>query len=123
MAQEPVMRLYHVDAKTQLHTDTLKLGLSAILLHKAVEDNSLHPVYYYLESICVVQVYKSCSATHKFIIGMTPFELLTGTKMKLKNYQKLRSILEEEFIKVFQQERSELRDEAMYNIMKIQQDL
>ena len=53
---------------------------------------------------------------------MTSFELFTGTKMKLKNDQKLRSILEEQFIEIFQQERLELRDEAVYNIMKIQQE-
>ena len=42
--------------------------------------------------------------------------------MKLKNYQKLRSILEDEFIAASQQERSELRDKAMSNVMKIQQE-
>ena len=52
---------------------------------------------------------------------MTPFELLIGTNMELKKDQKLRSILEEGIIEAFQQERSELRDEAMSNIMKIQQ--
>ena len=43
-------------------------------------------------------------------IGMTPYELLIGTKMKLKDDLELRSLLDEEIVAAFQQERSDLRD-------------
>lgn len=55
-------------------------------------------------------------------IGMTPFELLVGKAMRLKEDLEFRTILEKEMQSLFQQERSQLRDEAKANIAKIQEE-
>ena len=55
-------------------------------------------------------------------IGMTPFELLVGSKMKLKNDPELRSVLDEILIAAFQEERAELRDKVILNLAKLQQE-
>ena len=53
---------------------------------------------------------------------MTPLELPVGSKMKLKNDPELRSVLDEELISTFQEERAELRDKAILNLAKLQQE-
>lgn len=53
---------------------------------------------------------------------MTPFKLLIGSNMRLKDDPALRAALEEELLDHFQQARSELRDEAKANIAKIQEE-
>ncbi|GIY30577.1 hypothetical protein CDAR_318741 [Caerostris darwini] len=50
----------------------------------------------------------------------TPFELLTGVKMKNKEDIKIISLLEEEINEEFQFQRSRIRQEAKANIKKIQ---
>lgn len=52
-------------------------------------------------------------------IGATPFELLIGRSMKLKDDVQFREIIEKELIKSFQQERCQIREEAAMNIAKI----
>lgn len=52
----------------------------------------------------------------------TPFELLTGEKMRLRDDQQLRRVIEEELIGTFEEKRSHIRDEAKENIRKIQEE-
>ncbi|EZA49824.1 hypothetical protein X777_11805, partial [Ooceraea biroi] len=52
----------------------------------------------------------------------TPFELLVGQRMRLKDDLKLYDLLREAAIETFQQERMELRREAKKNISKIQEE-
>lgn len=53
---------------------------------------------------------------------MTPFELLVGKTMKLKEDLEFRTILEKKMLCLFQQERTQLRDEAKANIAKVQEE-
>lgn len=46
LCREPVLRLYRVDAATELHTDASIDGYGAILLQKNNEDGAFHPIYY-----------------------------------------------------------------------------
>lgn len=55
-------------------------------------------------------------------IGMTPFELLVGRAMRLKEDLELRTTLEQAMLSLFQQERSQLQDEAKANIAKVQEE-
>lgn len=45
LCREPVLRLYRVDAATELHTDASIDGYGAILLQKNDEDGAFHPIY------------------------------------------------------------------------------
>lgn len=62
------------------------------------------------------------NSTYTRSIGMTPFQLLTGTNMKLKNDLELRQIIEQEIIEEFQEERNSFRDKAINNLQKIQEE-
>lgn len=53
---------------------------------------------------------------------VTPFELLTGVRMKNKEDRRIIEILEEEYEKSFMKNREELREEAKQNILKIQEE-
>lgn len=46
LSEKPVLSLYRVETKTELHTDTSKWGYGAILLQQNPEDHKWHPVYY-----------------------------------------------------------------------------
>lgn len=46
LSQDPVLKLYHIGAETELHTDASSQGLGAILLQRNAEDQLFHPVYY-----------------------------------------------------------------------------
>jgi len=49
-------------------------------------------------------------------IGTTPFKLLFGTNIRMKEDPKIKESLEEELIKMFEENRNELRAEAKENI-------
>lgn len=68
------------------------------------------------------QLQQNINSSFNRSVGKTPFEIMIGTNMRLKDDIKLRSLLEKEFIEIFQKERSALRDEAVTNIQKIQQE-
>lgn len=55
-------------------------------------------------------------------IGMTPFELFIGVKMKTKEDIMLSQILKEEMQKIFNDGRDELRQHARQNIIKMQEE-
>lgn len=53
----------------------------------------------------------------------TPFKLLFGTNIKIKEGLKIKELIEEELIKTFEESRDDLRAEAKKNILKIHQSL
>lgn len=51
---------------------------------------------------------------------MSPFEVLFGVKMKHRDDNRIISVLEQESIQLFNEERDSLRNTAKRNILKIQ---
>lgn len=70
----------------------------------------------------VNRVQQAINSSYSRSIGMTPFELLIGRNMRLKDDLKLRELLKEATIETFHQERSRLRRKAKENILKIQEE-
>lgn len=69
----------------------------------------------------VAAVQRAINGTFQRSIGMTPFELLIGVKMKDKNDEILK-LIEEESIASYSENRSELRRKAKESIQKIQDE-
>lgn len=61
------------------------------------------------------------NTTHSRSTGMTPFQLLFGTHMRLKTCPEIKEMLEKELVQIFQENRDELRQQAKENILKVQQ--
>jgi len=59
------------------------------------------------------------NSTFQRSIGMTPFELLIGVKMKLKDDLLIKETLEREFQLHFEQDREQLRTQTKYQIQKV----
>jgi len=53
-------------------------------------------------------------------IGSTPFNVLFGTNMRLKDKEKIQELIESEWIAAFQKNRNKFREDAKKNIRKIQ---
>lgn len=68
------------------------------------------------------RVQQAINSSYCRSVGTTPFELLIGRNMQLKDDLKLRELLKEATIETFHQERSELRHKAKENILKIQEE-
>ncbi|GFX19140.1 hypothetical protein TNCV_3012841 [Trichonephila clavipes] len=51
---------------------------------------------------------------------MTPFQLLTGVKMRTKQDLEILKLLEEEIVETFTENREKIREEAKRNILKMQ---
>lgn len=66
-------------------------------------------------------VQRSINSTYQRSIQMTPFELLTGVKMRDQNDEILK-LIEEEHIQNFNEQREELRKKAKENIQTIQNE-
>lgn len=62
------------------------------------------------------------NSTYQRSIGMSPFEALLGIKMKYRENIQILSLLEQEYVHLFNQERDGLREVAKRNILKIQQE-
>jgi len=62
------------------------------------------------------------NATPHRSTGTTPFKLLFGTNIRIKDEPKIKELIEEEWIKMFEENRDKLRSEAKQNILKIQQE-
>lgn len=73
--------------------------------------------YKYLE-ICQ----KYLNATPHRSIGTTPFDLLFGVNIRMKEDTRIKELIEEEWIHMFKENRDELRTEAKKNISKVQQE-
>lgn len=46
LAGEPMLKIYRLGARTELHTDASKWGFGAVLLQENSEDQRLHPIYF-----------------------------------------------------------------------------
>ncbi|GFV80225.1 transposon Tf2-9 polyprotein [Trichonephila clavipes] len=53
---------------------------------------------------------------------MTPFQHLTGVKMKTKQDLEILKLLEEEIVEIFTENREKIREEAKRNILKMQEE-
>ncbi|GFX99166.1 hypothetical protein TNCV_2493471 [Trichonephila clavipes] len=53
---------------------------------------------------------------------MTPFQLLTGVKMRTKQDLEILKLLEEEIVETFTENREKIREEAKQNILKMQEE-
>lgn len=60
------------------------------------------------------------NSTYQRSVGMSPFEVLFGVKMKHSDDNRIISVLEQESIQLFNEERDSLRNTAKQNILKIQ---
>ncbi|CAK1592439.1 unnamed protein product [Parnassius mnemosyne] len=69
----------------------------------------------------VSKVQRCLNSTWQRSIGMTPFELLFGTKMKDEN-EKIMKLIEEEEVKNYNKQRNELRLKAKESIQKMQEE-
>ena len=67
-------------------------------------------------------VQRVINSTYQRSIGTTPFQLLTGVKLKMPTEIKIKEAIEEEVVKTFQKERHKLREQAKEQIVKIQQE-
>ncbi|KAL0832907.1 hypothetical protein ABMA28_000367 [Loxostege sticticalis] len=70
----------------------------------------------------VSKVQRVINSTYQRSINTTPFELLTGVKLKMKEDMKILEFLEEEGRMEFIQKRDEARREAKAQILRIQEE-
>uniref|UniRef100_A0A171AWE4 Blastopia polyprotein n=1 Tax=Triatoma infestans TaxID=30076 RepID=A0A171AWE4_TRIIF len=72
----------------------------------------------------MVQVRSKCTKDNKLnqsrSIGFTPFELMIGTKMRGPEDIKLCELLNEEALRAYNDERSNIREKAKQQILKVQ---
>lgn len=59
------------------------------------------------------------NSTYQRSVGMSPFEALFGVKMKHCENVQICSIIEQEYVQLFNDERDQLRGIAKQNILKI----
>ncbi|XP_076383359.1 uncharacterized protein LOC143260735 [Megalopta genalis] len=69
----------------------------------------------------VDRVQRSINSTYQRSIGMSPFELMFGTKMRQAEDIRILDIIQQEVVDNFDNERSELRINAKKNLLKIQE--
>jgi len=92
LSSQPVLKLYRINAETELHTDASKYGYGAILLQRDSEDNALHPVYfssgkttpaeekyssYELEVLAIVKALKK----FRIYLLAIPFKIVTDCRV------------------------------------------
>lgn len=67
-------------------------------------------------------VQRYLNATPHRSIGTTPFRLLVGTDMKIKDDISIRELIEKETISIFKENRDEIRTHAKENIRRVQEE-
>lgn len=60
------------------------------------------------------------NSTFQRSIGMTPFQLLFGVKMRNKEDINLKELIEKEFVSQFNEDREDLREKAKQQLLKVQ---
>lgn len=87
----------------------------SILAKMCVEE----PTHWYKH---ISKVQRAINSTYQRSINTSPFELLTGTKLKLKQDLKMVELLEEENRRQFTEKRDDLRREAKAQILRVQEE-
>lgn len=62
------------------------------------------------------------NSTYQRSINTTPFQLLTGVKLRRKEHLEIQGLIEEESRKLFEENRGDLRQKAKEQIMKVQEE-
>ncbi|GFV87071.1 blastopia polyprotein [Trichonephila clavipes] len=70
----------------------------------------------------VPAVQRTLNSTISRSTQMTPFQLLTGVKMRTKQDLEILKLLEEEIVETFTENREKIREEAKRNILKMQEE-
>ncbi|GFV74845.1 hypothetical protein TNCV_1040831 [Trichonephila clavipes] len=70
----------------------------------------------------VPAVQRTLNSTISRSTQMTPFQLLTGVKMRTKKDLEILKLLEEEIVETFTENREKIREEAKRNILKMQEE-
>lgn len=70
----------------------------------------------------VDQVQGCLNSTYQRSIGMTPYEVLFGVKIRRKEDPRILLLIEQEAIELFENNRAELRNVAKENILKVQEE-
>ncbi|GFW85301.1 blastopia polyprotein [Trichonephila clavipes] len=70
----------------------------------------------------VPAVQRTLNSTISRNTQMTPFQLLTGVKMRTKQDLEILKLLEEEIVETFTENREKIREEAKQNILKMQEE-
>ncbi|GFU53611.1 integrase catalytic domain-containing protein [Trichonephila clavipes] len=70
----------------------------------------------------VPDVQRTLNSTISRSTHMTPFQLLTGIKMRTKQDLEILKLLEEEIVETFTDNREKIREEAKRNILKMQEE-
>ncbi|XP_058985239.1 uncharacterized protein LOC131805713 [Musca domestica] len=68
----------------------------------------------------VGDVQRIINSTYHRRIKSTPFELLVGIKMRTKDDVKIKELIEEEFMRAYDEDRNELRQKAKQQILDVQ---
>ncbi|GFX54439.1 transposon Tf2-6 polyprotein [Trichonephila clavipes] len=99
LCQKPVLGIYRQNCETEIHTDASMDGLTAVLLQRSPDDNSLHPIYYMsrktseterkytsyeLEVLAIIETLKKFKV---YILGM-PFKTITDCNAFTKTMSK-----------------------------------
>ncbi|GFY02338.1 transposon Tf2-6 polyprotein [Trichonephila clavipes] len=99
LCQKPVLGIYRQNCETEIHTDASIDGLSAVLLQRFPDDNSLHPIYYMsrktseterkytsyeLEVLAIIEALKKFIV---YILGM-PLKIITDCNAFTKTMSK-----------------------------------
>lgn len=91
LSRDPVLRLYRIEADTELHTDASKLGFGAILMQRDPDDQRFHLVYYAswkttdVEAryssyeLEVLAIIKSLRKFRVYLLGI-PFKIITDCR-------------------------------------------
>ena len=70
----------------------------------------------------VDRVQRSINSTYQRSVGMSPFELMFGIKMRHAEETKILDLIQQEAIEIFNSERNDLRNVAKENLLKIQEE-
>jgi len=99
ITQKPVLKIFHPQHETELHTDASIDGFGAVLLQKSPKDNKIHPVYfmskkttdaeikfssYELEILAVVEAFRKFRI---YLLGMR-FKLISDCNAFTKTIEK-----------------------------------
>lgn len=68
------------------------------------------------------RVQRALNSTHQRSINTTPFEVLTGIKMRKKEDIRIKELIEEESRREFDENREELRKQCKENLLKVQEE-